>query len=159
MKNVSRHFYLFFCLMIFILSCSDDDSPSPGTDIDKTDGKSMFIVEYEQTGDLEVFERALGLGKGFVYFDTQEPAPTDLLREDLANNKYKFITEDPIRKLDMSLYLFWLSYPNSNFAEIDITIKVFRDEELIDSINVYTNSDSLKNNNLQYHGDWEYEGI
>ena len=152
--NVNRHFYLFFCLMIFFLSCSDDDSPSPGTDIDKTDGKSMFIVEYEQSGDIEVFQTAFGIGSKFLYFGTQEPVPGGLLRKDLLNDKYKFITKEPIRELDMQLDLFWVDYPKQEFAEIDIIIKVFRDEKLIDSINVYTNSDSL-----QYHGNWEYEGI
>ena len=154
MKNVSRHFYLSFCLMIFFLSCSDDDSPSPGTDIDKTDGKSMFIVEYEQSGNIDVFLKHLVMEDDFLYFGTEDKAPADISNNELTESHYKFITKEPIRKLDFGLSLFWIDVPNFNYAEMEVNIKVFRDEELIDSINVYTNSDSLL-----FVDQWEYEGL
>lgn len=154
MKNVSQHFYLFLCLSLFFSCSSDDESPSPGTGtIDTPDGKSMFIVEYEQSGDLDVFQKSFGMGKGFLYFGTENKVPVGLSNDDLKENRYKFITEEPIRELDFGLSLFWIDVPNFEYAEMEVNIKVFRDEELIDSIYVYHNSDSLT-----FVDQWEYEG-
>lgn len=155
MKNLNQLFYLLLCFVtMFFLSCSDDESPTPGTDTDTTDGKSMFIVEYQQSGDVNVFNKYFSLGKGFLHFDTKGKAPELLSTGDLKNQNYKFITEEPIEQLELGLSLFWIDVPNYDYAEMDANIKVYRDEVLIDSISVFINSD-----NVHYESGWEYEGL
>lgn len=155
MKNLNQLFYFFLCVVtLSFLSCSEDENPTSGTDPDTTDGKSMFIVEYQQSGDIEVFNKYFSLGKGFLHFNTKEKASELLSTGDLRNQNYKFITEEPIEQLELGLSLFWIDVPNHNYAEMDADIKVYRDEVLIDSIKVSINSDDV-----HYESGWEYDGL
>lgn len=152
-----KKIYILFLLFSFVLfSCGDDGGPEPHVDDHgkEPDGKSMFIVEYEHSGDLDVFYKFLGLGKGFVFYGGTEQVPEGLNTEDLTKGKYKFITAEPIRELEIHLTYFWIDFPDLDYAEMEAKIRVFRDEELIDSVDIYLDSDGLK-----YVEKFEYEGI
>ena len=139
LSEMRNFFFSLLSIVLIISSCSENEEvPVPETET----RKAHFKVVYSQTGDLENFSRAMGIGSGFVFEESGEEVPMALFTEDLTDEKYTFITKEPLPSFQFGLSIKWISVtlePGSMTAYLE----VFRNDTLIDAQEMKVTSDDV----------------
>jgi len=132
-----KKYSLLFIILIIAASCSKEVEPNVAN----------FKLEFTQTGDYTKYFRFMGLDP-VVVFEGTNVAPLTLEGDQLADNKYSFVTSKPIQMFSPS---FIVSSSGADSAAV-FTFKVYRNGDLIDTkeVRVDANDPTPKNYSWDY---------
>lgn len=146
---------IFFSLLLSIWSCqgSDDDIPPPSNNQPPTDLDAFFRIRYEQSGDIEGFERTFqcdtdsATDQDFVWYDTKLESPSYFTGDDLLAEKYEIETKVPVEELRPLVDVNWnnaraLSPGWQGPDQIKIELTVWRNDTIVGNSVVQLTSDA-----------------